>query len=155
MEEVMDAVRFCWVTGSWSFCAAMHCCLQFLRLPLSQQPCERLLASPKRQLLHEGSLALLMGAAQLRRRLQIHTAKLEPHTPCLLFKPQALNFIIATTWPLLSVKMLLNQPVLIFRSPGEVNTFDLRKNKRYVHKQKAGLGLFFANLMFFKLIFMP
>lgn len=33
--------------------------LQFLKATLHRQPCERLLASPKRQLLHEGPLTLL------------------------------------------------------------------------------------------------
>ena len=32
---------------------------QFLRVTLQRQPCERLLASPKRQLIHEGPLTLL------------------------------------------------------------------------------------------------
>ena len=33
--------------------------LQFLKQTLSRQPCERLLASPKRQLLHEGQLMMM------------------------------------------------------------------------------------------------
>ena len=31
---------------------------EFLKTTLSRQPCERLLASPKRQLIHEGELSL-------------------------------------------------------------------------------------------------
>jgi len=37
----------------------MFCWLQFMRMALSHQPCERLLGNPRRQLIHEGPVTLL------------------------------------------------------------------------------------------------
>ncbi len=52
-RRVQTLLRLCTRVLQWTLL------FQFLRMTLQRQPCERLLASPKRQLIHEGPLTLL------------------------------------------------------------------------------------------------
>ena len=54
---------YIYVFISYQMCVNFCLLCQFLRVTLQRQPCERLLASPKRQLIHEGPLTLLGSCA--------------------------------------------------------------------------------------------